>query len=141
MARFTRNSDDQKSEDSRSGWRSRREAARARRLSRQGDRAEIAAIRAAHLQTARAAEETGFNPEVRTGAQAPGDFITAMSDADLAAYYQQLIGRPPHHKAKRPAIEKAVRQAEADRAKIAAEAEPLELNQIADDDMIEGDEQ
>lgn len=146
MARFTRNSVEGKSEEARSGWRSRRDKARAKRERRGMDRAEIAAIRAAHAQTATAAEEQGFNPEA-----AGQDFVSALSDADLVALYKQLHdGRAPAPKAKRPTIEKAVRAKQAERAaEQAGQAadEPvgegnteLTLEQLADGETVEGDD-
>lgn len=129
-----------KSEDARTGWKRRRASGRSRgRLT-----PELREINRAARQAAMTAEEVAFNPEVQTAAPAEGDFITAMSDADLAAYYQQLIGKAPHNRSKRPAIERAVRQAEADRAKAAAEAEQAGEEDAAaeggDEDTIEGDQ-
>lgn len=124
MARYTRNTDG-KAEDARSGWRARRDAARAKREGRGASRAEIAAARAAYLGSAQVAAEVGFNPGAQPGAPAADDYITNLSDKDLAAYYEQLHGRKPNGKAKRVNIEAAVRKAEIDRkaAKDAADAE------------------
>lgn len=143
MARFTRNSVEGTPDESRSGWRSRQAKARAKREGRNMNRAEIAAIRLAHAQGVTAAAEREFNPEVA----AQGDFVTALSDADLVALYKQLHdGRAPNGKAKRPAIERAVRAKQAERAAEQAAAEPvgegnteLTLEQLADDDAGEGD--
>lgn len=140
MARFTRNSVEGKADEARSGWRARQEKARARRASKEMSRAEIAAIRLAHAQGVTAEAERDFNPQVA----AQGDFVTALSDADLVALYKQLHdGRAPAPKAKRPTIEKAVRAKQAERAAEQA-AEPvgegnteLTLEQLADDNAGE----
>jgi hypothetical protein len=139
MGRFVKNAVEGKPDEARSGWRARQEKARQRANGVKFNRAEIAAQRAAHAQAQRAAEEQEFNPEVQAG----GDFISAMSDADLVALYKELHDRrAPAPKAKRPAIERAVRAKQAERAaqppEPEAEAE-LQLDQPADDDTAEDD--
>ena len=143
MARFTRNSVEGKADESRSGWRSRQAKALAKRQGRAMSRAEIAAIRRAHVEGVKVDEEQGFNPQVA----AQGDFVTALSDADLVALYKQLHdGRAPNGKAKRPAIERAVRAKQAERAAeqavnpVGEGNTELTLDQLADDETIEGDD-
>lgn len=126
-------------EDARSGWKARRARGRNRGRTYDDDRAAIRAARATLV-----GEETAFNPEVQTTDPAPGeDFVSALSDADLVALYKQLHdGRAPAPKAKRPAIERAVRAKQAERAAAPPEPEPeaeLQLDQPADDDTAEDD--
>lgn len=139
MARFTRNSVEGKLDESRSGWRARQAKARAKREGKAMSRAEIAAIRLAHAQSVTAAAEREFNPEVA----AQGDFVTALSDADLVALYKQLHdGKAPNGKAKRPAIERAVKAKQAERAAaepVGADNTELTLDQLADE-TVEGDD-
>jgi hypothetical protein len=127
MGRFTKNAVAGKPDEARSGWRARQEKAKQRAKGHNFTRAEIAAIRAAHAQTQRAAEEQVFNPEAQ-------DFVHALSDADLIALYKQLHdGRSPNGKAKRPAIERAVQAKQAERAAAEqARAAELELNNDMD---------
>jgi len=117
MGRFTKNAVAGKADEARSGWRARQEQARQRASGGAINRAEIAAVRAAYAEAQRAEEERGFNPEVKTAGQGQ-DFVSALTDADLVALYKQLHdGRAPAPKAKRPAIERAVRAKQEDRAK------------------------
>jgi len=137
----------QKSDDARSGWQSRRAQARGRksRVS-DADKQLGNALRGAMLAQMRGdgEGEGTFNAEVQTSDPGPGDFIAALSDADLMAYYEQLTGRKPNGKAKRPNIEAAVRKAEAERsAAKQADAKSVDLDAAdayADDDLIEGDD-
>ena len=118
-------------DDARSGWKARRANGRNRGRDLGGDdREAIRSARSALLH----GEETAFNPEVQTTAPAPGDdFVSQMSDEDLIALYKQLHdGRAPNGKAKRPAVERAVRAKQAERA---AQVEPAP----ADDDVAEDD--
>lgn len=139
MGRFVKNAVEGKPDEARSGWRARQEKARLRANGVKFNRAEIAAQRAAHLQAQRAAEELRFNPEVQAG----GDFISAMSDADLVALYKELHDRrAPAPKAKRPAIERAVRAKQAERAAaqpVGEDNEELTLEQLAEDDALGDD--
>lgn len=115
----------QNPEDSRTGWKARRARGRNRGRSH-GDRAEIRAARQAAAQ----AEETGFNPEVQTTAPAADDFVSALSDADLVALYKQLHnGREPKAKAKRPAIERAVRAKQAEQAQASEAPEYIDRDE------------
>lgn len=136
MARYTRNAVEGKADESRSGWRSRREKARKKRSGLEMTRAEIAAARRAHAGAAQADSEVGFNPGVAAG----GDYVANLTDEDLAAYHHQLIGKKPHHKLKRPAIEKAVREAEAARAG-APEPEEPDCDEQGEEELIEDDQQ
>ena len=139
MGRFTKNAVEGKPDEARSGWRVRQEKARLRSSGAKFNRAEIAAARAAHFQSARAAEEQGFNPEVQAG----GDYVSSLSDADLVALYRQLHdSRAPNGKAKRAAIERAVRAKQAERAAAQATTDDTEmtLDQLADDEQVEGDD-
>ena len=62
--------------------------------------------------------------------------IANMSDEDLTALYEQHYGKRPPKKMKRPAIEEAVREAQA--------PEPadtmLDLEQLAEAEAVEGDD-
>lgn len=139
MARYTRNAVEGKADEARSGWRGRREKARAKRSGREMTRAEIAAARRAHAGAAQADSEVRFNPGVAAG----GDYVANLTDEDLAAYHQQLIGKKPHHKLKRPAIEKAVREAEAARVG-KSDAETIACDEEGEEDLaetVEGDDQ
>lgn len=90
-------------DEARSGWRKRRERAREKRRRSQEERMEIAMQRRAVMY---AEPERAFNPAVAAG----GDFISALSDEDLAALYRQLHdGKGPPSKARRAAVERAVR--------------------------------
>jgi hypothetical protein len=134
-----------RSEDARTGWKSRR--ARDRDSRRRHSPEEREAIRAARASL-QANEEHGFNPEVRPAQPGEGDYVSQLSDADLVALYRQLHdGRAPNGKAKRPAIERAVRAKQAEQA--AQQPEPtvgddsteLTLDQLVDDEQIESDDQ
>lgn len=136
MARYTQNAVEGKADESRSGWRSRREKARKKRSGREMTRAEIAAARRAHAGAAQDGAEHGFNPEVQTTAPAPDDFVAALSDADLAALYKQLHdGRAHPPKSKRPAIERAVRAKQAEQAELAA----ANCDEQGEEELIEGE--
>lgn len=127
----------QRPEDARTGWKSRRANKRgARSRLTPEERAQANAARAALIASMQGAE-TDFNPGVAAG----GDYVSALTDEDLAAYYHQLIGKKPHHKLKRPAIEKAVREAEAKRG-AAPPAEPVEEDlELGGEDIAEDDDQ
>lgn len=114
-------------DDARTGWKARRANGRSR--GRRLDTDERAAIRAARATLG--PEQTDFNPEVQTTAPAPGeDFVSQLSDADLVALYRQLHdGRAPNGKAKRPAVERAVRAKQAERA---VQAEPEQVNPVGE---------
>lgn len=129
-------------DDARSGWKARR--ANGRRRGRRIDTDDRAAIRAARAGLV--TEETAFNPEVQTTAPAGDDYVSQLSDADLAALYKQLHdGRAPAPKAKRATIERAVRakQAEQAVAPVGENNTELSLETLAEDanETIEGDDQ
>jgi hypothetical protein len=130
-------------DDARSGWKARR--SQGRRRGRRIDTDERAAIRAARAGLT--PEETAFNPEVQTAAPAADDFVSALSDADLAALYKQLHdGRAPAPKAKRVTIERAVRAKQAEQAAVQELPEPEYIDQAErpddeDGEIIEGDDQ
>lgn len=122
----------QRPEDARTGWKSRRAAGRnsRRRLSPE-ERAAANAARASLIASIQ--QERDFNPEVRTRAASGEDFVAQLSDADLVALYKQLhAGRAPAPKAKRPAIERAVRKAQAERAAEQPDT-PDDADQVEDD--------
>ena len=125
--------------DARQGWRARRRGSRERITRRQTpeDRQLANAARAELLGKLR--EDREFNSEVggeqAADAGAGSDYVSDMSDEDLAALYEQLTGKPPHHKAKRAGIERAVRKAQADREEAAKLADDV------GDDLVEGDDQ
>lgn len=122
MARNRINNVEGDKDEARSGWKSRRRKTRRARMSEE-DRIAGNAARAAIISGL--SGDTDFNETVQPGAPAADDYITNLSDKDLAAYYEQLHGRKPNGKAKRVNIEAAVRKAEIDRkaAKDAADAE------------------
>lgn len=124
---------DEEKKDARTGWRNRRRGSRERITRRQSpeDRALANAARAELV--ARLREERDFNPDV---AGADGfDFVGNLSDEDLAALFEQLTGKRPKEKAKRPAIENVVRKIQAERA--AEEAERVEAERQRGRDLYD----
>ena len=123
---------DNEDKDARQGWRARRRGSRERISRRQSpeDRQLANAARADLVQGLR--EQRELNADV-----AGEDMIANMSDEDLVALYEQRTGKRPTRRMKRPAIEAAVREAQA--------PEPadtmLPLEQLADDaEAVEGDD-
>lgn len=124
MARYGKNHVEGKAAEGRSGWRARRDKARRKRRRSQEERAEINAARRAVATE----QETGFNPEAQGG-----DFVASLSDADLVALYKQLNGgRAPAPKAKRPAVERAVRAKLAEQAAREQQEPTMDLTQTVD---------
>lgn len=103
MARYGKSHIAGKAVEGRSGWRMRRDRARQKRRRSREERDQIAAMR---RTVAGVEAETGFNP----GVSPSGDYVGSLSDGDLIALYRQLHdGRAPSPKARRAAVERAVR--------------------------------
>lgn len=131
MARFRHNSVEGERDETRTGWKSRRRSSRRRNGTPQ-DSARAAQARAALIAAAQ--QESDFNPEVQTSAPADGDYVRWLSDADLAALYEQLLGKPPHGRSKRASVERAVREAQA-----AARQDDGEADEAGDEEIMDED--
>ncbi|HPE48704.1 MAG TPA: hypothetical protein PLR76_09910 [Hyphomonas sp.] len=108
-----------------SGWKAREEKGLKRnRALASEDRMKIRAGRAENLAREQAlaeAQAAGSAPKSEPMRSKPveqaksepevQDEVSALSDADLAAYYEQVVGKPPHHSMKRQTIEAKVREA------------------------------
>jgi hypothetical protein len=132
---------DDKPQDARSGWRSRRAQQRNRRRSeRAEDRAAGNAARAAII--AGLQQDANFNPEVHPSDHVAVEaMVKAMSDVDLAGLYKQLTGKDAKPDAKRKAVERAVlkgiaEKAEAERAAAEEAAAAIEEQKQFGRDMF-----
>lgn len=98
-----------------SGWKGRQTEARKKMTNMATPERE--AIRAARAANRMEENQTGFNPSAviakpaKEEEPAIADAVGAMSDEDLAAFYEQATGKKPHHLMKRTTIEAAVREA------------------------------